>query len=265
MQQERIQNPRSIDRAAIEEQIASGNRVILQFDGRSYTPELLKKINNLCGELGKNLEVRFYSHINSQFDASILQFLPQVESLWLDCLLEASNLSALTGLENLRRLSFGIYRLDHPNILESLHLQNLELLGINKTAKANIDLAAVGTCKALTEVYLNGHTRNIECLAELPALRMLSLGQISKKQKLGFVSKIRSLRRLVVILGGRENISEIQHDSLEELEILRVLGFNNIDSVDGFPSLRSLVIEDHSFGKYSVQPFQQEPRISQDF
>ena len=39
-----------------------------------------------------------------------------------------------------------------------------------------------------------------------------------------------SLRRLVVILGGRENISEIQYDSLEELEIFRVLGFNNIDS-----------------------------------
>ena len=73
---------------------------------------------------------------------------------------------------------------------------------------------------------------------------MLSLGHISKKQKLGFVSKIRSLRRLVIILGGREDISEIQHDSLEELEILRVLGFNNIESVDSFPSLRSLAIED---------------------
>jgi protein phosphatase 1 regulatory subunit 7 len=78
----------------------------------------------------------------------------------------------------------------------------------------------------------------------LPALRMLSLGHIPKKQKHGFVSKIRSLRRLVVILGGRENISEIQHDSLEELEILRVLGFNNVDSINGFPSLRSLTIED---------------------
>ena len=75
-------------------------------------------------------------------------------------------------------------------------------------------------------------------------LRMLSLGHIRKKQKLEFVSKIRSLRRLVVILGGREDISEIQHDLLEELEILRVLGLNNIESIDGFPALRSLVIED---------------------
>jgi protein phosphatase 1 regulatory subunit 7 len=244
MRQERIQNPRSIERAAIEEKLAAGNRVILQFDGPHYTPGLLKKINNLCGESGKNLEVRFYSHVSSQFDASILHFLPHVESLWLDGLREVRNLSALASLENLRRLSLGIYKLDDPNILESLQLQNLEQLILCETAKANIDLAAVGLCKDLEQIYLVGHTRNIECLADLPELRMLSLGQIPKKQTLGFVSKIRSLRRLVVILGGREGISEIYHDSLEELEILRVLGFRNIDSVENFPSLRSLVIED---------------------
>jgi protein phosphatase 1 regulatory subunit 7 len=51
-------------------------------------------------------------------------------------------------------------------------------------------------------------------------------------------------RRLVLILGGRESVSEIEHDLLEELEILRVLGFNNIDSLDRFPGLRLLAIED---------------------
>jgi hypothetical protein len=40
MKQDRIQNPRSIERAGIEEKIAAGNRVILQFDGTHYTPEL---------------------------------------------------------------------------------------------------------------------------------------------------------------------------------------------------------------------------------
>ena len=71
----------------------------------------------------------------------------------------------------------------------------------------------------------------------------MTLRCIPKKQSIGFVSKIQSLRRLVVILGGRTNISEIQHPKLEELEILRVMGFDNLDSIAAFPSLRSLAIE----------------------
>lgn len=59
-----------------------------------------------------------------------------------------------------------------------------------------------------------------------------------------FVSKIQSLKRLVIILGGRTDISEIQHSSLEDLEILRVLGFSDFDNLSAFPSLLSLAIED---------------------
>ena len=145
---------------------------------------------------------------------------------------------------NLRRLSLGIYQLDDPHILKELKLHNLERLAISETAKANIDLAPLEGCGKLADFYLVGHTKNIDCLSRIPMLRMLSLGHIPKKQSLDFVSRIQSLRRLVVILGGRANISEIQHPLLEDLEILRVLGFNNIDSIEALPSLRLLAIED---------------------
>lgn len=135
MKQERIQNPSSVERDVIESKIAEGCHVILQFDGPRYTPDLLKKINNLCGELGKDLEVRFCGH---KFDASHLRFLPDVAALSFDCLLEATNLSALNNMANLRRLSLGIYRLDDQHILKALQLQNLERLAISETAKANI-------------------------------------------------------------------------------------------------------------------------------
>lgn len=244
MKQERIQNPSSVERAVIGPKIAEGCHVILQFDDPCYTPELLRKINNLCRELGKDLEVRFYGHYGKRFDASVLRLLPDVAALSVDCLLEATNLPALNDLANLRRLSLGIYRLDDPHILKPLQLQNLERLVVSETAKANIDLSPLEACRKLSEFYLVGHTKNIDCLARLPALRMLSLGHIPKKQSLDFVSRIQSLRRLVVILGGRANISEIQHPLLEDLEILRVLGFSNVDSIEAFPSLRTLAIED---------------------
>jgi hypothetical protein len=244
MKQERIQNPNSVERAAIETKIAAGNHVILQFDRPVYSSELLKKINNLCGELGKNLEVRFYGHYGDKFDASHLRFLPDVAALSIDCLLEATNLSALNGLTNLRRLSLGVYRLNEPDFLKSLQLQNLERLALCETAKSSFDLIPLQGCGKLTEFYLVGHTKNIDCLTRLPALQMLSLGQISKRQSLEFVSKIQNLKRLVIILGGRTSISEIQHSTLEELEILRVLGFSNLENLNAFPSLRSLAIED---------------------
>jgi protein phosphatase 1 regulatory subunit 7 len=244
VKEERIQNPTVVERAVIESKIAEGFRVILQFDGPSYTPELLKKINNLCGDLGKYLLVRFYGHYGSTFDASVLLYLPDVVALSVDSLMDATNLSKLSSLTNLQSLSLGIYRQNDQNILKSLQIQNLEKLIIGETAKANIDLAPLEVCSKLNEFLLVGHTRNIDCLARLPALKTLSLRQISKKQRLDFVSKIQPLKRLVIILGGRDNIAEIRHASLEELEVVRVLGFNNIDSIEALPSLRTLVIED---------------------
>jgi protein phosphatase 1 regulatory subunit 7 len=244
VKQERIQNPSSVERDVIESKIAEGSHVILQFDSPRYTPGLLRRINNLCSEFGKEVEVRFYGHYQQQFDASVLRFLPQVAALSIDCLLEATNLSALSELHSLQRLSLGIYRLDDSQFLKKLCLENLERLALCESAKSNFDLAPLQGCSKLAEFYLVGHTRNIECLSSLPALRLLSLGHMPKKQGLGFVSKMESLKRLVIILGGRASISEIQHSSLEELEILRVLGFENFESIGAFPSLRSLAIED---------------------
>ncbi len=242
--QERIQNPNSVERGAIETKIAAGYQVILQFDKPAYSPGLLTKINNLCGELGKNLEVRFYGHYGDKFDASCLRFLPDVAALSIDCLSEAANLSALSDLANLRRLSLGIYRLDEPDFLKSLQLQNLERLVLSESAKLNFDLIPLQACGKLAEFFLNGHTKNIDCLTSLPALHMLSLGSISKKRNLEFVSRIQNLRSLVIILGGRPSISEIQHSTLEELKVLRVLGFNNLQNLNDFPSLRSIAVED---------------------
>ncbi|HVU07429.1 MAG TPA: hypothetical protein VHG89_02670 [Verrucomicrobiae bacterium] len=241
MKPDRIQNPNSVERAVIEAKIAAGYDVILQFDKPSYTPELLRKINNLCGEWGKDIEVRFYGH---KFDATNLLFLPDVATLSIDCLIEATNLSNLASLVNLRRLSLGIYKLDDTNILKSLHLENLEKLIIGESWEANFDLAPLQACKNISELYVEKHTKNIDSLAMLPSLKSLTLRSISKKQSLNFVSKIQSLKRLKVILGGRTDISEIQHSFLEELEIIRVMGFCGLDSISAFPSLRSLAVED---------------------
>ncbi|MGO4698949.1 hypothetical protein AB4Z50_32340, partial [Paenibacillus sp. 2TAB26] len=49
---------------------------------------------------------------------------------------------------------------------------------------------------------------------------------------------------LKIILGGRENINEIKENYIETLEIIRVRGLNDLDSLNRFMGLRNLLIED---------------------
>jgi hypothetical protein len=244
VREERITNPQTVERAEIEAKIAAGNRVILQFGELCYSSELLKKINNLCCELGKNLEVRFWGHYGHGFDASHLRFLPDVVALSVDGLMEASNLSALFELKNLRRLSLGIFKLGFPDWLNKIKLENLEEFSLDEAEKLNLDLSPLKNCSKLERLSLTSHFKNIDCLAQLPALRELWLRRISKKQNLGFVSKILNLKRCSLILGGRTDISEINHQGLEELEIILVQGFSSFENLKEFPSLRALKIQD---------------------
>jgi hypothetical protein len=166
-----------------------------------------------------------------------------VVDLSVDSISEAHGLSALGELKNLRSLNLGFNNLDDPEFLGSLRLQNLESLTIGESLKANYNLAPLEACDNLAALRIEKHTKNIEYLAKLPRLQTLDLRSIPKKQGLGFISKIHSLRNLVIILGGRENIAEIQHSSLEKLTIIRVKGLSTIDSIAMLPALRSLIVE----------------------
>lgn len=54
---------------------------------------------------------------------------------------------------------------------------------------------------------------------------------------------LKGLKKLTVILGGRENLNEVFSQSLEELEILRVRGISEL-TPGNFPRLKTLRVED---------------------
>jgi protein phosphatase 1 regulatory subunit 7 len=95
----------------------------------------------------------------------------------------------------------------------------------------------------LRDLGIAGHSNGIDCLRVIPGLEELSLNGIKKNVKLDFVSKMKALKSLSFLLGGRSDISEIKHESLKRLEIIRVLGFETI-SLGDFPVLEELQIED---------------------
>lgn len=62
----------------------------------------------------------------------------------------------------------------------------------------------------------------------MPGLQKLSLGGIGNKKSLSFIKSIAPLKARTYILGGRMNVNDLAHDSLERFEILRALGLSEI-------------------------------------
>lgn len=244
MLDDRITDPTEIDRSAIRVILQAGRTPTIQFSEPGYDQKLLAEVDDLCRIHAEKIEVRFYGHYSSTFDAAWLSYIPNVRWLSLDCLYGITSLEHLSRLQHLRSLSLGIHELDVPDILSSLNLENLTDLRICETRKASIDLSPLVKCQKLERLHLASHTKGFSCLSELGQLKSLNLASIPKKQSLEVLAQIRNLKKLGIVLGGRTDFDEVSHPILEELSVVRVLGLSTLGDLGRFPSLRTLTVED---------------------
>lgn len=168
IKQHRITDPQEIPLGEIEQKIAEGYRVIVQFSELGTYPEsILTKLNNLAKIYARQFEIRFYGHYFREFDASVLQALPDACCVSIDCLRKAHNLETIAALTHLKEFSLGVYELQNPDILAMPIMQQLESLSISETAKAHFDLAPLQHCTQLKQLFNAGHAKNITALAML--------------------------------------------------------------------------------------------------
>lgn len=241
--QRRIDNPKKIDLRLIESQIKNGDRVIVQFSDTIYSDRMLAKLDKLCSKYDKNFSIRFYGHYSKVFDCKVVRKIPNVKSLDIDCIIKAENVEYISKLENLERLSLGIYELKETEILDSENFNNLTELIIGETKTKAFNLEYLTKLKRLKFLIISGHTKNINSVSELTELEYLGLNSISKV-KLGFINSLKKLRTLNFVLGGRENLDEIEENNIEKLQIIRVRGLNSLKNISKFNSLKTLLIED---------------------
>ncbi len=240
----RITDPKAVKSADVQAILDAGWSPTVQFSKPGYSRELLRNVNRLCAEFGPTLEVRFYGHYGSGFNAKALTELPDVQWLSIDCLERISNEDELARLGELRRLSFGVHEFDRPSVLNSLEFKKLRELSLSSNKRTNFDLGFIARFSQLTELFVQGHTKNIVAISTLPRLKTLRLSGMPKKQELSFVNSIESLRSLTLLLGGRSTIDEIKHPTLEELEVNWVRSLETLGNMGRFPNLRRLRIED---------------------
>lgn len=241
----RINNPVRLDQRAIADEVARLNRpVVVQFSESPISARILQEVDQLCDHFGENLEVRFYGHYGGHFDATLLRHVPSVQRLTVDCLQAISNADEVGKLPLLSHLRFGVYDFSDRDFLASLDIARLESLSISENRKRDIDLSPLAHAETLKRLYIEGHTSGIQHITEVPHLSDLVLRACPKSQSIGFVNNIRSLKKLELVLGGRQSIDELAHPQIETLQILRVQGLQSLGNLARFPALRHLRVED---------------------
>lgn len=157
--------------------------------------------------------------------------------------LVARNIEEITKLDNLEMLMLGIYEMKEPDILQAKTFQRLNVLGILETKSKELNLECLRNYDRLKLLVVGGHSKNIEAIADVGSLRYLGLNSI-KKTSLNFINHLRNLKGLHIILGGRENLHEIEENEIEDLEIIWVRGFNDLSNIGKFRELKTLLVED---------------------
>lgn len=238
-----LTNPQSIDESQLAVEIEGGRLPRIQFSNpKACGPSILAHLNACCDRFGARLFVRFFGFYKADFDAEILRDLPAVRALIID-LSSAKNIEFIGQLEHLEEFGIGIFQGNYPNILEEPGIQRVQRLILINTRRNNVDLAPLARFPNLSELILNGHSRNIEVLGSLNALRRLCLNQIKKSVRFPWIRSMPRLRDLEILLGGRTDIDEVAHDGLEHLRVDRVRGIERIN-LAAFPVLSRFHMED---------------------
>ncbi|UTV60513.1 hypothetical protein [Burkholderia arboris] len=241
----RMTNPETISPTEIAHACEQHGRVVVQFSKPdAYGPDILQSLNEACRLAGDRLQVRFYGHYQTSFDAAMLRQLPETRDLSVDCLTEIVHEEEIGRLPGLKRLGFGVFNLNRPDFLDTIELGRLERLMLSENEKRNIDLSPLAKCGSLTELFVQGHAKGIDAIASLPGLRKLTLSCYAKKYPLGFIQASPGLKEMTLLLGGRDNLDDLSSPTIELLQVLRVRGLSTMGDLSRLPSLSALRIED---------------------
>lgn len=239
-----INNPATLDRVQIKQDLRDGNQVIVQFSHPDFYGSILEEVDELCASLDENFGVRFYAHYSLSFDGRTLLRIPHVKMLHLDSLVQAHHTETLAVLEHLCSLHLGIYELENTDILGFDSLRSLRDLVIISDKRV-LNLEYFKAFSQLEHLHVGGKVKNLDAIGNLEDLNYLALHSISKLP-LHFVNRLKKLKQLRILLGGREHIQEIEENEFDHLEICRIRGFHDLSNITNFRVLTSLMIEDQA-------------------
>lgn len=241
----RVTDPPALSTREILKTVAKRGRLVVQFSKPgTYPPAILHALNEACKQVGERLQVRFFGHYGTAFDACTLRHLPDARDLAVDCLEEIASEDEIGQLQHLRALSIGAFEFSRPDLLTTIELDKLRRLRLGGNRKRNLDLTPLSGAKSLEELHVEGHSKGMASISALPGLKSLTLRAYAKGHPLDFVASLPALTHLTMVLGSRTNIDDLSSKSLKVLQILRVRGLSSLGDLSRLPALSALRVED---------------------
>lgn len=153
-----------------------------------------------------------------------------------------SNLSFLKHYPFLSGFQVDVYDLDSTEGIESLP-DTLEFFGFGQTKSKKLSLGFLRRFGQLKNLYLEGHSKDIEVVANLSNLEQLTVRSITLPD-LMLVSHLKKLWSLDIKLGGTKNLDLLlQMEALKYLELWMIKGIQNLDVIAEITTLQNLFLQ----------------------
>lgn len=199
-------------------------------------------INEQFCPLRPDVVLRAYGHYSSDCDLSFVRLLPNVRRFAADCLQRASNVEAIGQMQGLESLSLGIYEATDFGVLERLS-PTLTSLSLGATRSKRPRLAPIARFRSLQVLYLEGQSKDIEVVGELPELADLTLRSITTPD-LGYLRRLSKLWSLDMKLGGIRSFAGIEgKECIRYLEMWQVRDLRDVGIVGDLPGLQNLFLQ----------------------
>jgi hypothetical protein len=249
----------------VERSLAEGNKETVQFaepfaapaylavadEHRGLVPGLpldldayIQRVNRLCARYETALEVRFYAHYGEAFDGRTLRRFPEARSLVVNSLQRAVHLEEIASLSHLRHLGLGVLDMKDQRLLSALPVERLEYLALEEMGTKALDLKPLENAHRLRHLrILAPYKKNIEALGSLDELEIFSFSPV-KTVALDFLAGMIGLRALKLVLGGTGGLPDFALPRLADLAVTQVRGFVDFGSLERFPALERVLVQD---------------------
>jgi hypothetical protein len=152
------------------------------------------------------------------------------------------NLSFLRHYRFLSGFEVDVFHLESTDGIDHLP-STLKYLGFGQTKSKNISLEFLLRFPRLKELYLEGHTKNIEVVSNLSNLERLTLRSITLPD-LTLLLPLRQLWSLDIKLGGTKDLRLLPKvGSLKYLELWMIKGLQDLSAVAEIITLQNLFLQ----------------------
>ena len=230
-----------ISKSEIEKLLRIKNLKVIQFAGPAEK-SVWQNIETILLQVKPKVEIRVYGFYGEVCNLEFLEYIPSAENFSADCLMDAINIDKLTKLKNLKTLGVDIYNLENFEFLNSISSEIRELF-IGRTRSRKPDLSPISRFKKLKYLYIEGHSKGIDAIAELAKLEKVVLRSISM-ENVNFLKFLKHLWSVEIKLGGIKNFEALEKMAgIKYLELWQIRKLANIDFISNMYDLQYLFLQ----------------------